>query len=90
LQLSNDGSGKDDDGMDDDSKVLTVFLLNVIGCIIACAVVQGVIIVSKRMNHELINLRKNYLTYSKFKEYNDLKKNHSYEKDAFEKLQEDN
>lgn len=90
MQLSNDGSGNDSGGMDDDSKVLTVFLLNVIGCIVACAAIQGIIILSKRMNNELINLRKNYKTYTEFKKFNDLKRNYSIEKETFVKTQVDN
>lgn len=79
LQLSNDGSGKDNDGMDDDTKVLTVFLLNVIGCIICCLALQAIIILSKKTNAELINLRKNYKNFIEFKKLSDLKRTYSRE-----------
>lgn len=60
--------------MEDDTKVLTVFLLNVIGCILCCAALQGVIILSKRTNAELINLRKNYKNFIEFKKLSDLRR----------------
>jgi hypothetical protein len=82
LQLSNDGSGKDDGGMDDDTKVLTIFLLNLIGCILCCGVVQGVIMLSKRMNAELISLRKNYKQYKELARYREFRKAYTQEKEA--------
>lgn len=74
LQLSNNDSGNDDDGLEDDTKVLTIFLLNVIGCILCCGLIQGVIMLSKRMNAEIIHLRKNYKQYLSYLAINELKK----------------
>lgn len=65
--------------MDDDTKVLTVFLLNVIGCIICCLALQAIIILSKKTNAELINLRKNYKNFIEFKKLSDLKRTYSRE-----------
>lgn len=42
------------------------------------------------MNNELINLQKNYKTYTEFKKFNDLKRNYSNEKESIEKTQLDN
>ncbi|CAG9310843.1 unnamed protein product [Blepharisma stoltei] len=71
-QLSNDGSGEDDDGMEDDTKVITVFLLNILACVLCCGFLQLVLMLSKRMNSELSDMRKNYKQYQgflRFKEF---------------------
>lgn len=90
LQLSNDGSGKDSDGMDDDTKVLTVFLLNVIGCIICCVALQAIIILSKRTNAELISLRKNYKNFIEFRKLSDLKRTYSREQQILANKEQEN
>ena len=77
MQLSNDESGEDDDGLSDDSKVTLVFLLNVIGCIVCCGAIQGIIVVSKRTNAELIFLRKNYKQYKSLMSLRDMHKNYN-------------
>ena len=60
-----------------------MFLLNVIGCILCCGVIQGVIILSKRMNAELILLRKNYKQYKGLMKFKELRKAYSKEQEAF-------
>ena len=71
--------------MEDDTKVITVFLLNVVGCILSCAALQGVIILSKRTNAELINLRKNYKNFIEYKKLSDLKRTYSRDKEILNK-----
>jgi hypothetical protein len=68
--------------MEDDTKVLTVFVLNVIGCILCCGAIQGVIMISKKMNAELINLRKNYKQYKELIKYREFRKAYTQEKEA--------
>jgi hypothetical protein len=82
LQLSQDRSGNDSEGMEDQTKIATVFLLNIIGCIVVCLGLQVVIILSKKMNQEMITLRKNYLHYLEFKKFTNLKRSLTREKEA--------
>ena len=72
----------DDDGLEDDSKVLIVFLLNLIGCILCCATLQGVIMLSKKMNAEMIHLRKNYKQYKGLLKFREFRKAYTEEKEA--------
>mmetsp|Transcript_16355 Transcript_16355/g.16300 ORF Transcript_16355/g.16300 Transcript_16355/m.16300 type:complete len:89 (-) Transcript_16355:33-299(-) len=74
MQLSNDGSGEDDDGLEDDTKVLSVFLLNFIFCVICCGMIQGVMVLSKKMNSELNLLRKNYKQYQGYMKFREFRK----------------
>ena len=61
-----------------------VFLLNVIGCIVCCGAIQGVIIVSKRTNAELLLLRKHYKEYKSLMNFKDLRKNYTDTKEILE------
>lgn len=73
LQLSYDESEEEEDGtIDDESKIITVFLLNLIACALCCGFVQGVIIVSKKMNVELITLRKNFKQFESLRTFRKL------------------
>ena len=72
LQLSYDQDGQGSDLEDDDSKIIIIFVLNVIACALSCAFIQGVLIMSKKLNGELLLMRKNYTKYQtllKFKEF---------------------
>lgn len=82
MQLSNDGSGDNEDGLDDDTKVLTVFLLNIIACIVCCGFIQLVLMLSKRMNNELSVLRKNYKQYQGFLRFKEFRKAYAKDQEA--------
>ena len=72
LQLSDDDSGVNDSGFDSDTRMLVIFLLNVVACILCCGFIQAVIYVSKLLNMQLLKLQSNYMRYKsllKFKEF---------------------
>jgi hypothetical protein len=68
MQISNDGSGEDNSGTEDETRMLTIFLLDAIVVILSCACIQGVLYMvnttqSKRLKARYTYLRKNYNTY---------------------------
>ena len=72
LQLSDNNSGENNSGFDDDSRILMLFLLNIIGCALCCGFIQGVIMLSKKLTAYQILLKKNYKKYNsllRFKEF---------------------
>ncbi|CAG9321219.1 unnamed protein product [Blepharisma stoltei] len=72
LQISNDNSGQDNDGLDDKKKVYMVFIFNFVACIACFALLQGILIFSKKMNSKLTSLRanyKNFVALSQFKDF---------------------
>ena len=71
MQLSDNDSGNSN--FVDESMILTVFLLNIIGCALGCLFIQGVIIVSKRLTLELANLRRNYDQFKSLKKFKELR-----------------
>jgi len=79
MQISNDGSGDDNDGLDDDTRVIAVFLLNFICCILCCGCIQGIMVLSKNMNSELSQLRKNYKQYHGYLKFREFRKAYARE-----------
>ena len=49
--------------MEDSEKVYTVLCLNLIGCVLACAIIQMIIALSKKMNAYYLHLKNNYKSY---------------------------
>lgn len=76
LQLSIDGSGKDNEDIADDPKVLTVFIFNFFACIVCCGFIQGVLVLSKNMIAKLSILRKNYKQYQGFVKFSEFKRSY--------------
>mmetsp|Transcript_14959 Transcript_14959/g.21754 ORF Transcript_14959/g.21754 Transcript_14959/m.21754 type:complete len:123 (-) Transcript_14959:735-1103(-) len=62
LQLSKD-SEDSEEGLDDKGRLVTVFVLTFLTCVACCGFVQGVIILSKKLNLHLWSLRSNYFQY---------------------------
>lgn len=60
VQLSNDHSGKDNQGFHDMSKMLLTFLLSGATCLLIVLAVQAFLNLSKEYRYELVKLRKNY------------------------------
>ena len=71
MQLSDNDSG--DSNLDDETMILTVFLLNVIGCALGCLFIQVVITISKKLTLELAVLRKNYEQFKSLKKFKELR-----------------
>lgn len=84
MQISNNGSGVHDDGLNDERKVLTVFLLNLIACILCCGAIQGIIALSKKMNAHMILLRKNHKQYKGLLKYREFQKKYFKEKESLD------
>ena len=60
VQLSNDHSGKDNQGFHDVTKMLLTFLLSGATCLFIVLTVQAFLNLSKEYRYELVKLRKNY------------------------------
>lgn len=72
-KMENTGSDVGDVEDDDqDYRIIDIFILSMIGCALCCGLLQGVLMLSKKMNGELISLRKNYKQHQgllKFREF---------------------
>jgi hypothetical protein len=86
LQISNNGSGVDDDGLENDSKLISLILLTIIGSIVSCAGLQGIIILSKRMNSEMIQLRKNYKQYKGLLKFREFRNTYNQEREVLKSI----
>ncbi|CAG9321816.1 unnamed protein product [Blepharisma stoltei] len=84
MQLSNDDSGEDNDGLEDDTKILLVFILNAITCVFCCAFLQFILMLSKRMSNELSELKKNYRQHQGFLRFKEFRKAWAKENEASE------
>ena len=62
LQINQQG-GDDDEGFSDNSKILILVLINLGGCVLCFAAIQGALYLSKRLRIELNWLQKNYIEY---------------------------
>lgn len=60
VQLSNDHSGKDNEGFHDVTKMILTFLLSSLACLIVVISVQMLLNLSKEYRYEVVKLRKNY------------------------------
>jgi len=60
VQLSNDHSGKDNQGFHDALKMILTFLLSAATCLLVVLLVQTLLNLSKEFRYELVKLRKNY------------------------------
>lgn len=62
LQISQQ-EGDNDEDFNDGSKVLILVLVNLGGCVLCFATIQGALYLSKRLRIELNWLQKNYIEY---------------------------
>jgi hypothetical protein len=84
LQISIDESKAGKIGFDDENKIIIIFLLNFLGCLICCGLIQGIIVMSKKLNNYRIRLKKNYRQYKGLLRYREFHQTYIRERDEME------